>query len=407
MKTAPIQLNERIVTLDVLRGFAILGIFLVNMSSFSQPELLMSIFSIQPELSLLEQWIRLFFDMFVQGKFMTIFSFLFGLGFFMFMTRAEERGKSPSKIMSRRLFILLLFGAAHLFLLWYGDILHTYALAGFILLLFYRRKTKTIIIWACIFFFLFFTLIASYFLIPEGVLSQEIENNQELGKMEVGKAVQTYQNASMMELIEYRLAHEVPIVLINLPVPMLLVLGMFLLGMYAGKKGYFQDVSKYHAKIKNISVISLLLSVPTIVSIYLISRGWWTLGVYNETARYLFIYISGVTLSIFYISLITLLIQHKKWQSLFRPVGYVGRMALTNYILQTVLALTIIYSFNLYGELSLSLGLLISLVIYSLQVVVSYYWFGVYRFGPLEWLWRSLTYGYKQPMKWREKRDEA
>nr|WP_071393393.1 heparan-alpha-glucosaminide N-acetyltransferase domain-containing protein [Bacillus tuaregi] len=144
MKSTPISSQERILTIDIIRGFALLGIFLVNMPAFHSPALMVS----APEYNGMDYWLDLLFQMFVQTKFYTIFSFLFGLGFYIFMSRAEQKGLRINRLFSRRLFALLLFGALHLVLLWYGDILHTYAIAGFLLLLFYKRKPKTLLIWA-------------------------------------------------------------------------------------------------------------------------------------------------------------------------------------------------------------------------------------------------------------------
>ncbi|MFJ8247442.1 DUF418 domain-containing protein [Peribacillus asahii] len=397
-KLSSVSKQERILTIDIIRGFALLGIFLVNMPAFHSPAFMIQ----HPVYTGMDYWLDLFFQMFIQTKFYTIFSFLFGLGFYIFMSRAEQKGLNINRLFTRRLTVLLLFGAAHFILLWYGDILHTYALAGFFLLLFYKRKTKTILIWAFSLLIVFHSLISVQFFIPASTIKEMQAMNQDK-ESRIAEYVDMYEHASYLDWVSYRLPTEIIPLTLELPFVIITVLAMFLFGLYAGKIGIFQHNSPHLPKIKKIWITTLLLSIPLVSFLAIMKVEFIDLGVYRENAVFLFTSLSGLTLCFFYMSSLTLLLRKKHWQKLLRPFGFTGQMALTNYILQTVISIFIFLGLNLFGKVSLLTGTLICLSIYIVQVIFSYVWLKNFRFGPLEWLWRSLTYGYFQPMKKEEK----
>ncbi|PLS16136.1 hypothetical protein CVD28_19040 [Bacillus sp. M6-12] len=395
MKSAPISAKERIVTIDIIRGFALLGIFLVNMPAFHSPVFLVT----YPEYTGVDYWLDLFLQLFVQTKFYTMFSFLFGLGFYIFMSRAEQKGLKTKRLFSRRLFALFLFGALHLVFLWFGDILLTYALTGFFLLLFYKRKTKTLLIWAFSLLFLFHAFVSIQFFLPEEIMKDsEAAAEQEL-KSQLPEYVDFYQHAQYTELVRFRFKEEIIPILENQPFVMITVLGMFLFGLYAGKRGIFQPGTTHLPLIKKIWRVSITLSIPLVILLAAFKLNAIELGLYKEPAVFLFTSLSGLTLCFFYIASLTLLLKKKKWQQLLRPIGYTGQMALTNYLSQTIVSLFIFLELDLYGKVSLVTGTFLCLLIYALQVIFSYIWMKNFRFGPFEWIWRSLTYGYFQTMK--------
>lgn len=106
-------------------------------------------------------------------------------------------------------------------------------------------------------------------------------------------------------------------------------------------------------------------------------------------------------MSLFYITSLLFLLQKETWKKLLNPLSYVGRMALTNYIMQTVVGVTIFTGLGLYGQINLGLTVLVSLIFFPAQILFSYLWLKKYRYGPLEWLWRTATYGRFQPIKYR------
>jgi len=388
--------KNRIVTLDIIRGFAILGIFLVNMPSFTGSEFMVYTGT--------DKTIRMLFDMFIQTKFYTIFSFLFGLGFYIFMTRAEARGEKVFRLFSRRLLALLLFGILHLILLWKGDILHTYAIMGFFLLLFYRRKAKTVLIWGLILIISFqFLMGASSLLAYIGEQFDESLNFTEQMREETlaeGKAtVEAYTTLSYTELIKWRIPNELKEVIWNIPLTLPDILGMFLIGLFVGKINLFRRVSELKRKLRITQLITFFISIPPLVAIV------WGYLQHEEVTflyslgNYFFVHFSGFTLSIFYIVTIALMLEKQTWQRVLNPFRYVGQMALTNYLCQTFFGVLVFYGFGLFGKISLAEGLLYSIIFYCVQIIFSYLWLKKFQFGPFEWLWRVMTYGKVQQFK--------
>jgi uncharacterized protein len=403
MKSTPVLGRERMVTLDIIRGFALFGIFLVNMPTFHSPDFMKSMYGIPSDYSGLDQWIDVFFALFVDMKFFTIFSFLFGLGFFIFMSRAEEKGLRMNRLYLRRILALLLFGAAHLIGLWFGDILHTYAVAGLLLLFFYKRKIKTMVIWAFSLLFAINVLFSLMLLIPASFLEATESTSASsmlYGSME--EYLHVYEHAGYAEWVSYRLGTEVPAILANLIPALLPVLAMFLFGLAAGKAGIFRDVDKHLPFIKKISILSFVISIPLVVILGMYMTKAWDLGVKQEFVVQVFTSLSGLTLCSFYISSLTLLLRKEKWQEKLRPLGYTGQMALTNYLMQTIVSVGLFVGFGLYGDISLWMGTVICLVIFPLQLAFSTWWLKRFRFGPFEWLWRSFTYLRFQPMAKKE-----
>lgn len=398
MRAGPVQLNERIEALDIIRGFALFGIFLVNMPAFQWPVLTAELHFYSYEYTGIDRWIRLFFDMFVEGKFFTIFSFLFGLGFYLFMQRAEQKGLRPRRLFARRLGALALFGAAHLVLLWYGDILLTYALAGFALLLFYRCKPRTILIWI----FIFFVLLTGILLLNAlsiSLMESYIVNLQADGEAKIQEAITVYREAGYAEWLAYRWTEEVVPMLLNLPFSALAVMFMFLMGLYAGKKKLFEQTSMNRRWIQRLWLICLLLSLPLLGMVAAIHFDLFFSGSAKEAAKQFFVTMSGPVLSLFYISSIALLLERARWRRLFKPFSYAGRMALTNYLIQSLIGVGLYAGLGWFGQMNLVLGTLICLVVFPLQTVFSHYWLKKFRQGPMEWLWRTITYGKAVPFK--------
>lgn len=378
-----IPTNERIHSVDIIRGFAILGIFLVNWPVIAGIE--------SRELTGVyegvDSYIRLFYDLFIQTKFYTIFSFLFGLGFYIFMTRAEEKTDRPKLLFVRRLLVLLLFGFLHYVLLWDGDILHTYALCGFFLLLFYKRQPGTILVWAIILLvlsqiFMFLASLILFFIPPE-----------ELG--ELAAAVIPLQDwvLQVQDRFTEFYSEALPNFLIMFPE----ILALFLLGLYAGKKDIFRRAKELDTQLKKWQIITFIASLPILgIMIFYFSK----VDSYAPMKMSGLTMLSGKTLFIFYIVTLLRLLQHEKWQKVFKPFQYVGRMALTNYISQTVITLLV---FGLLVKMDIVFplwgGTLFCIAVFIVQIFISRWWLTHYQYGPLEYIWRLGTYGKKMPLK--------
>ncbi|AFU12244.1 putative Membrane Spanning Protein [Bacillus thuringiensis MC28] len=328
--------------------------------------------------------------MFIQTKFYTIFSFLFGLGFYIFMTRAEAKTDRPKTLFVRRLLILLLFGFLHYVLLWDGDILHTYAIAGFFLFLFYKREPRTILIWAIalLSIFQFLILIASISV----VLMSKAELGFSLPVMPLEDWVSQIQN-------RFHAFYADGIVLNITMLPE--TVGLFSLGLYAGKKDIFRRTKELDTKLKKWQIITFILTLPMW---FFMVRYFLSKPFYEPIYMQAFTMFSGKTLFIFYIFTLMRLLQKEKWQTLLRPFQYVGRMALTNYISHTIVTLLVFGLLFKNDYLApLWVGPLFCISFYTLQIFISRWWLSHYQYGPLEYIWRLGTYGKMMPLKKKSK----
>ncbi|GAE27799.1 membrane protein [Halalkalibacter wakoensis JCM 9140] len=372
------------------------------MPLFQSPQLIADMYMIPQQLSESDKWIRIFLDVFIENKFFTIFSFLFGLGFYIFMNRAEGKGKRFYRLYIRRLTLLALFGLMHLVFLWYGDILLNYALAGFLLLFFYKRKAQTILIVIITFTLALIILLSLNFFSSPEELKLEIQMLQVEGAGKMEEAVEQYQNSSYLELMSYRFSNEVIPVLKDLPFSMLTAWYMFLIGLYTGKRNIISHFHSHRNLVKRVWWISLLCSIPISILIIALHLNFLKFGIHNEIFIQVFVTFSGLSLSLFYLSTILFLLQKDKWRKRLNPFSYIGRMALTNYIMQTFIGVGIFTGLGLFGDVNLTLGIILSLIIFPIQILFSYLWLKYYKYGPLEWLWRSITYGEFQTLKMRK-----
>ncbi|SES61848.1 uncharacterized protein SAMN05216389_10147 [Oceanobacillus limi] len=401
MGNAPISEKDRIHTIDIIRGFALFGIFLVNMPSFHSPVFMKTMYGVEMEYTGLDYWIDVFFTLFIDSKFFTMFSFLFGLGFYIFMSRAEKKGLGMKRLYVRRILALLLFGVIHLIALWYGDILHTYAIAGLFLLFFYKRKIRTMVIWAGSLLIVYNAFMSLTLLVPSGVL-EEIESASVGMTAGLEKYVEVYENAGYLEWVSYRLGTELPIILVNLLPAMVPVFAMFLIGLAVGKAGIFQNLQEHTSFLKKVRTITLSISIPLVGALALFTLGIIDWGIKQTYVIEVLTSVSSISLCLFYIVALTLLLRNESWQKKLRPLGAMGRMALTNYLMQTIISVAIFVGLGWYGDVGLFMGTLICFVILVIQMVASTFWLKKFQFGPFEWLWRSLTYWRLQPIRKQE-----
>lgn len=401
---APVTSSERIVSMDVLRGFALLGILIANMQYFSQP---LEDSGFRGGLwfgwtDRLADWISIFL---VEGKFYPLFSFLFGLGFSMQIDRAVSRGLNFSATYRRRLFILMGFGLAHGIFLWDGDVLLSYAVCGFFLPLFRNRKSRTIAIWAAA-----IILLPALLILAGGVLilllsgspvfataMRESLADDSFAKREL---IEAFVNGSYADAVLYRLGE----LIFMIPATMIFApafLGLFLVGLLAGRKKIITEVAA------NRQLLVRILMICGAVGLAGNFLGAWVMmsGAVRENYGILLaatgiISIFGPVLTAAYIAGIVLLIDRRPSLPFLSPIAAVGRMALTNYLAQSLIATTLFYGygFGLGGSVG-KLGTIgISLLILAAQILFSVIWLNHNRYGPMEWLWRSLTYGARQRM---------
>ncbi|QOR67499.1 DUF418 domain-containing protein [Cytobacillus suaedae] len=385
----PIQGKERIQSIDIIRGLAILGIFLVNMAAFNSPVLYMG-----PDwwTDKLDLWTKDFINLFAQASFYTMFSFLFGFGVMIFKERIIEKGFSFPKLYFRRLFVLLIIGSIHAFLFWHGDILITYAIIGVIFFLFHKVKPITLLVWSLVLIIIPTVLMTGLLLLAllfePSALTLPYDDKMSEQSMEV------YSTGTFAEITSQRFQDWYMVNgPFNFPFMLVTLLPMFLLGALAAKVKWFSKVDEHIKSIKIVWVITLIIGVPLKLLPYLFGQNLMTEFIQDT--------IGGPAIAIFYITSILLLLRKTMWQSLLSPLSYVGRLSLSNYLLQSITCTLLFYSYGLgfYGKVSPFVGLILTLVIFSIQIILSRLWLNHFRFGPVEWLWRSLTYGKKQPLK--------
>lgn len=398
----PVSFKERIVEIDILRGFALFGVLLVNMAMFNTTlySEMVSAAPLSDPLQLKAFWDRLtglFIIIFAQGKFYTIFSLLFGLGFFIFTERAEKKGVAANRLFKRRAFFLLLFGLVHFLLVWYGDILHIYGLIGFLLIPFRNCNLKTLKRWI-----IFFLVLSTLLYGTLGFLNTMIEvssgweesNARYLPLMR--ESIDVYKNGSYIDVIKYRFTKEFPIVLSNLIVIIPKVLGMFLIGLYIGKKGILMDIDGNFYIIKKTWKICGVVGVLFTVGYILLQWQIVPIDLLFQDAMIITMKeIATVFLSLFYASSLLLLLRKPSLRKRLMPLRFLGQMALTNYLVQCITCSLIFYGYGLglLNEIGLTVGLLFTIGIYTLQIVLSKIWLKHFKYGAFEWIWRKMTYG--------------
>jgi len=397
---APVQKQERIEVLDVIRGFALLGILLVHMPVwFGSPALYLEVLGKTLCANILDTAVTSFVKLFVEGKFYTMFSFLFGLGFVIFFERAKARSARPTLLFCKRLLILMIIGLLHAFFIWHGDILVAYALFGFLLPLFFSRKLKTILRWAVALISIFVAFVTlgvfGIYMMDEATYSAMLLPMIESVKGNLDSSFYAYSQGSFAAIMAQRTA-DVLFVYNQMWAMFFVIFPLFLFGVYVGKRGVFQNIETNLSFIKKAWMWGLIIGLPLSIVKYIAGSQMNHLLPDIYSLIYYVCNILGDTgLSIFYMTSIILLFQSNGWVQKLKPFGYVGRMALSNYLFQSIVGTMIFYSYGLglYGQISPALGLPLVVVIFIGQIFLSKYWLQHYQFGPMEWMWKSLTYG--------------
>ena len=393
---SPTPSNNRILHLDIFRGFAILGIFMVNILVMNTSFLYRNDWIVENASSINDAayW---FLEMFFFSKFFPIFSFLFGIGVALQIRSLKAKKMDSTLFLFRRFTALFIFGMAHLLFIWSGDILHLYAMFGFVLMLMYRANTTVILLSAILlFFFPYFDDIYQYIIDffsadPQSELMRMYRND-----IAYIKTNGSYSSDVSLRISEYAFFLNV---VISFIIP--IALTMAILGLYIVKKGIIDRIESFVHKIR----IPFLIVFVVIVSYRFIFR-YWILEHFNiEYGSLLSFFlwtiycVSEIMLSFAYLIIIVYLLKTKFWKKLLSPLKYVGRMAFTNYIMQSVIGYLIMQTFGYYESFSPSQCILIVLIVFACQIPLSWFWLKYFKFGPLEWLWRCISYWKILPIK--------
>lgn len=349
-------MKNRIEALDALRGFSLLGILIANMLYFQYGDI--TINTIEPT-TWWDNAAFYFTKIFIEASFYPIFGFLFGYGIILFVRALENRDLKTLGPLWRRVIGLIILGSLHITFVWDGDILLTYGAGLIIIISFIKRKVKTLLIWASV---------LAVLMIPLLILKTDVLL---LAGLEESTAVLA--NGTYWEVVQQRigLTEEVPLIffLIGLPIALgfIVLLAFFtigpfvLLGMAAAKKDFFTHI---RLRTKLLKRLALLVPLGLVCKSFL----YW-----NHFAGKLIYGTGTYLLAIGYIALFTLIYLAKHETKLAQAFVSMGRLSLTNYLMQSIIFTSIFYGygFGLFGKLGVAVGLLLAIVVYILQLYIS------------------------------------
>ncbi|MDR7193858.1 DUF418 domain-containing protein [Luteimonas terrae] len=391
----PVPTGERLEVMDVLRGIALLGVFAMNIEWFNRPMQQMGS-GIPVDATGLDYAVAWVVYVFVAGKFWTMFSLLFGMGFVLMSGRITAAGLSVERVYLRRMAALLLFGVLHIVLLWPGDILHTYAIAGAILMAMRTMAPK----WQLLTGLLLYAGIAAcyllfaavMFLLPEATL---VELTAPIAAS-AERAASVYPDGGFGAVLVQRVSDYAQIGLMGQTMLVPMVLGVFLIGSWLMSGGWLQAPAaqrRFWWRLLAITLPMGLLFTALGVSV----GTTFALGAMDPRgilAQGLML-CGALSMSLAYIALIVLAWTSATGARVLGVFAPAGRMALTHYLGQSLICSLLFYGygFGLWGELGRAAQTGIVLGVFALQIAVSHLWLSHHRHGPMEWTWRWLTYG--------------
>jgi uncharacterized protein len=399
----PVTQSERIQSLDVLRGFAVLGILVMNIQSFAMIDAAYFNPATYGNLEGANYWVWYLSHLLFDQKFMTIFSLLFGAGIVLMTSRAEARGKRARALHYRRMGVLMLIGLVHAYLLWHGDVLVPYAMCGMILYPLRRIRPSRLILIGSI-----FIALASAISLMSGWSMQSWD----------AESIQRLRNdwAPTPELIASELAafrgdwvgqivHRAPksfkwetfiflwYVFWRAGGLMLVGMGFLKLGIFSGERA-----RRFYA---TLIAAAVLVGLPLVIfGVHRHVKMDWKIE-YSFFFGTQFNYWGSLFVSGGWIGLMMLLCKASAVPWLTRRLAAVGRMAFTNYLMQSIICTLMFYGhgLGLFGKLERVEQALTVAAIWIIQLWLSPIWLRYFQFGPFEWLWRSLSYRRLQPMR--------
>jgi uncharacterized protein len=401
--TAP---SDRIVALDALRGFALLGILVINIWLFGMPTIASFNPTLYGDFTGANYLAWAISHVFFEQKFVTLFTFMFGAGTVLFLESKERKGQPGRKLYLSRTFWLLVIGLGHAYLLWYGDILVFYALCGFLVVWVWRWRPSRQFLLGIVMFSIPSIL---YLLAGVGYLSLSEDGRAEFetellaafgAEFSPERELEIYQGAWLDQV-----AHRAPVVFeyhtLGFAFEAFWMLGgMMIVGMALYKWGVIsnQRSARFYRRVLvgvGGSGLALVLVGVWLREVF----AWQTVPIL--TIAFQFNYWGALLLATGYLAGIMLLCRWLRDGLVVHALAAVGRTAFTNYLLQTVIATSIFYGYGLglFGQLSRVELLGVVVLIWAIQIPLSVWWLGRFRFGPVEWVWRTLTYRKRQPIR--------
>lgn len=374
--------SERIDAIDVLRGIALLGVVAMNVVTIFRVSIFERFFFPKPPASPIDSAVETILMLAVDLKALALFSLLFGAGL---AIQFERLAKSERRavLLVRRLVVLLAFGLTHLCLIWNGDILTEYALAGFIVLPFLFGPRWLLAVAALAFLGLYLAMQAFP---PPGLWPGTAALAQD-----VAEARRIYPTAGFLDVLAFRL-REIPLIAHLHAYIFPRAIGLFLLGAFVWRTGIMRNPPRRLLLSITAACIGLGAALILAHAGRLIAGG--RISLLAEP-------LGTIVLALGYGAAIIGIANTEDGKRLLGWAAPVGRMAFTNYLAQSVILGWIFYGYGLglFGQLGVTSALAIGLAVYLVQVPFSAWWLGRYRYGPVEWLWRTLMYGEAQPMR--------
>ncbi|WP_394849430.1 DUF418 domain-containing protein [Pendulispora brunnea] len=385
----PIARQARIEDIDVIRGLALFGVLMMNLvTAFRVPFWNSS----SPPGQGLDYVVHRLLVVLLANKAMTLFSILFGAGLAIFLERASAREAHPMRLLCRRLFFLLAFGLAHLFLVWDGDILISYALFGMVALLFIRRSTTVILV-----------AIAACLAIPSlEVLSPWVVSVMNPpASAPNDEALRIYQGISYLDIFHYRAHEAVTHIWRGYVTYWPHELKNMLIGILVWRSGILRAPLERLRLLRWTALVGIVAGSTFPIYRIVVFELYHPPPGPPAPGRLLAHWFTVTIFALGYGAGILLLLRRTrlgKWVAAAAPLG---RMAFTNYLTQSLVFSTLFYGygFGLIGKLGTAKTAAIGIVFYILQGIFSTIWLRHFRFGPFEWAWRSLTYGKWQPFR--------
>ncbi len=399
----PVEPASRIVEVDIVRGFALFGVLMVNMYGFGADSMAWN----SPTDQLAFATMRVFFE----SKSWTLFSMLFGFGFAVQLQRVHERGFNILPIYLRRLAVLFALGAAHA-LLYDGDILMLYAELGLGLLV-VRRLPKRMLLLLAIGLMLVFPLARFVSAWDQPAELEEIQSVGEArAQLERAQRNDVYATGSLAEVAADNASAipADPLEDVTSPESGLAVFAMFLLGFSVGRSGVLRDIPGHTVSIARVRAWGLgfgfaaMAAERVLVATagYAVFRSQQAGPGVQFAGDFLFAF--GIAaLSLGYAATLILAAQTPRGKAALAPLAQVGRLALTVYLTQTLMFTTLFYGYGFGQAFRLGPGAVTAwaVMIFAVQVAACQWWSRRFRFGPMEWLWRCLTYLKWQPLRLR------
>lgn len=395
----PTPAAERLEVLDVLRGLALYGVLLANTVVWFSGRAFMQRGPQSPRPGILDQTFMVLFNVLVDGKAMTLLTFLFGLGFSLQLQRAQAAGRSGVTTHLRRLAAMTLIGVCHVLLLWWGDILWGYAIAGVGLLLFRRMKGRQVLFWALA------LAVLPQFLATIPAVAKTLKPvmptppDFDAFRAQVLAAITGHDRRALTVMqVKQAYYHVGSFWLPYFPS----LLGRFLFGYFAGMSRLFERTEARLPFFRKLAAwgFGLGLLGAAIIPICRLLLGK---GPPPDSLRLIVTIpseLGTMLLTCGYAAAVVLLLHRPAARRLLRLVAPVGRMALTTYLMQSLLCTFLFYGWGLglCPRVQAARVLPLTLGVFTLQILFARAWLARFRFGPMEWLWRSLTYGRLQPM---------